>query len=211
MIQWLAQMIFGETKNMWNAYSLDEWPWDGILAYILAFNLLQWMKRNQQNFPYFFVKCCLWLYSKDNFPCSRWRKLCQNDDITVSLNISFTSINNEVTLSHYCDIKMSAMATQITGVSVVCSTVCPVTDQRKQQSSAPLAFVRGIRWWPVVFPTQNASNAENVSIWWRHHYLVSMLLCDVTNNWLEIHLHNVWEYLTMQIVGLSCTKFNRKW
>ena len=41
-------------------------------------------------------------------------------------------------------------------------------DQRKNQSSAPLAFVRNP---PVTgeFPTQRASNAENVSIWWHHH------------------------------------------
>ena len=30
------------------------------------------------------------------------------------------------------------------------------------------------------FPTQMASNAENVSIWWRHHdYCLSCLLCSV--------------------------------
>ena len=44
---------------------------------------------------------------------------------------------------------MSAMASQITGASVVCSTVCSGADQRKHQSSASLAFVRestGQRW-----------------------------------------------------------------
>ena len=41
------------------------------------------------------------------------------------------------------------MASQITGVSGVCSTVCSGEDQRKQQSSASLAFVRGIHRWPV--------------------------------------------------------------
>ena len=40
-------------------------------------------------------------------------------------------------------------------------------DEGKHQSSAWLAFVRGIHPWPV-FPAQIASNAENVSIWWRH-------------------------------------------
>ena len=45
------------------------------------------------------------------------------------------------------------------------STVYSDADQRKHQSSASLAFV------PVFseFPSQSASNAENVSIWWRHH------------------------------------------
>ena len=47
---------------------------------------------------------------------------------------------------------MSAMATQITGVSIVCSAVCSGGDQRKHQSSASVDFVRGINRWPVKFP-----------------------------------------------------------
>ena len=39
---------------------------------------------------------------------------------------------------------MSAMASQITRVSIVCSTVGSGTDQRKHQNSASLAFVQGI-------------------------------------------------------------------
>ena len=59
------------------------------------------------------------------------------------------------------------MASQITGVSIVCSTVGSGADQRKHQSSASLPFVQG----PVTgeFPAQKSSKAENVSIWWRHH------------------------------------------
>ena len=44
---------------------------------------------------------------------------------------------------------MSAMASQITGVSSVYSTVCSGADQRKHQSSVSLAFVRGIHQGPV--------------------------------------------------------------
>ena len=61
-----------------------------------------------------------------------------------------------------CDIIMTAKVSQITGVSIVCSTICSGADQRKHQSSASLAFARGI-------PSQRASNAENVSILWRPH------------------------------------------
>ena len=50
---------------------------------------------------------------------------------------------------HYSDVKMSAMASQITSVSSNCSTVCWGADQRKHQSSASLAFVRGILQWPI--------------------------------------------------------------
>ena len=47
---------------------------------------------------------------------------------------------------------MSAMASQITGISIVYSTVCSGADQRKHPSSATLAFVRGIHRWPVNSP-----------------------------------------------------------
>ena len=72
---------------------------------------------------------------------------------------------------HYSDVIMSAMASQITGVLIVCLNVCSFPDQRKHQSSMSLAFFRGIHRCQVTgeFPTQRASNAEDVPIWWRHH------------------------------------------
>ena len=54
-----------------------------------------------------------------------------------------------VIIYHYSDIIMRTMTFQITSVSIVCSTFCSGPDQRKHQSSASLAFVRGIQWWPV--------------------------------------------------------------
>ena len=53
---------------------------------------------------------------------------------------------------HYSDVIMYVIAFQITGVSSVCSTVCSGTDQRNHQSSASLAFVRGIHRWSVDSP-----------------------------------------------------------
>ena len=53
---------------------------------------------------------------------------------------------------HFSDVMMSAMESQITGISIVCSIVCSGVDQRKHQSSASLAFVRGIHRWPLVSP-----------------------------------------------------------
>ena len=50
---------------------------------------------------------------------------------------------------HYSNVIMGAMTSQLTGVSIVYSTVCLGADQRKHQSSASLAFVRGIHRWPV--------------------------------------------------------------
>ena len=70
---------------------------------------------------------------------------------------------------HYGDVIMSTIASQITSVSIVYSTVC-VQAEIKENIKAP-------RHWPLFrnspktgeFPAQRASNAEKVSIWWRHH------------------------------------------
>ena len=55
-------------------------------------------------------------------------------------------------LLHYSDFIMSAMASQITSLTIVTLTVYSGGDQRKHQSSASLAFVRGIHRWPVNSP-----------------------------------------------------------
>ena len=47
---------------------------------------------------------------------------------------------------------MGAMVSQITSLTTVYSTVNSGADQRKHQSSASLAFVRGIHRWPVNSP-----------------------------------------------------------
>ena len=57
-----------------------------------------------------------------------------------------------LSLNHYNDVIMSTMASQITGVSIACSTVGSGEDQTKHQSSASLAFARGIHRWPVNSP-----------------------------------------------------------
>ena len=61
-------------------------------------------------------------------------------------------VNLMLTKPQYSGVIMSAMASQITDVSVVYSPACSDKDQRKYQSSASLAFVRGIHRWPVNSP-----------------------------------------------------------
>ena len=79
---------------------------------------------------------------------------------------------------HYNDVIMGAMASQITSLTVVYSIVYSTADQRKHQSSASLAFVRGIH-----IPGTNGQQRGNVSIWWRHHVvcvtrtLVQVMTC----------------------------------
>ena len=76
-------------------------------------------------------------------------------------------------------VKMGAMAHQITSLTIrsIHSTVC---SERRHQSSASQAFVGEFN---GEFPAQRVSNAENVSIWWRHHDLAA------TNNWRRQWVH----------------------
>ena len=65
---------------------------------------------------------------------------------------------------------MGSIASQITSLTIVFSTVYSDADQGKHQSFAPLTGIcEGKSLGTGEFPAQMASYAENVSIWWRHH------------------------------------------
>ena len=79
-----------------------------------------------------------------------------------------SSWKNSRNLFHYDDVIMTTTASQITSLAVVYSIF--IQAPIKENIKAP-------RHWPFCgefagtgeFPAQRASNAENVSIWWRHH------------------------------------------
>ena len=93
---------------------------------------------------------------------------------------------------------MSAMASPITSLTIVYSTVYSGADQRKHKSSASLAFVRGIHRWPVNSP-QGASNAEHVSIWWR------LMIQREIDRWNEHWIDD-----KMQLQLILCHKIKNK-
>ena len=74
--------------------------------------------------------------------------------------------------SHYNDVIMGVMASQMTSLTCVYSTVYSSVNQRKHQSSASLAFVRGIHRgqvnsphkWPV---TRKMFPFDDVIMTWR--------------------------------------------
>ena len=73
-------------------------------------------------------------FSPYNYSISAWRTW--GEDIII----------------HYNSVIMSAMAYQITSLTIVYSTVYSGADQRKHQSYVSLAFVRGIHRWLVNSP-----------------------------------------------------------
>ena len=66
--------------------------------------------------------------------------------------------------NHYSDAIMSAMACQMTGISIVYWNVSSGADQRKHQSSASLAFMRGIHRWQLNSPYKGAATRKMFSL-----------------------------------------------
>ena len=131
---------------------------------------------------------------------SIWRyfSLCQYDDISLyeyitNRNISmwfwYASVRDysvllelifwfvwelpyQIVRRHYGDVKMGAIASQITSLTIVYSTVYSDADQKKTSKLRVTGLCAGNSPGTGEFPAQMASNAENVSIWWRHHGIV---------------------------------------
>ena len=68
---------------------------------------------------------------------------------------------------HYNDVTMGEMASQVTSLTIVYSAVYMGADQRKHQSPASLAFVRGIHRGPVNSPHKWPITRKMFP--WRHH------------------------------------------
>ena len=74
--------------------------------------------------------------------------LQQSPRIVLCLRVGY--INNSIL--HYSDVIMGEMASQITSHPIVYLSVYSGADERKNKSSASLAFVRWIHRWPVNSP-----------------------------------------------------------
>ena len=103
-------------------------------------------------------------------------------------------------LWHYNDVIMGAIASQITSLTIVYSTVYSDADKRKHQSPASLAFVRGIHRgpvnsphkWPVTrkmlpFDDVIMETCEYASILVHTLCTIVILYGNIWKQWLEIH------------------------
>ena len=127
--------------------------------------------------------------------------MCNISDLeqqTIHIFLQWATRSNNVFLleafcTHYGDVIMGAIASQITSLTIVYPTVYSDADQRKHIRSASLAFVRGIHRGPV--NSQMASNAVNVSIWWRHHEIccvVTSMNCLNLKRWYQARESHLW-------------------
>ena len=77
-----------------------------------------------------------------------------------SRSVTYTSLDDSI--SHYIDVIMTTMASQITSLTVVYSIVYSDADR-------VTGHFAGNSPGTGEFPAEMASYVENVSIWWRHH------------------------------------------
>ena len=134
--------------------------------------------------------------------------------ILTQISHGFVRINNMAALvqimahaeqairhHHYDDVRMGAIASQITSLTIVYSIVYSDADQRKHQSSASLAFVRVIHRGPVNFPhkwpvTRIMFPLDDV-IMLNHffQFMISLLSPNIQVIWYTTQVHNSPTYL----------------
>ena len=74
------------------------------------------------------------------------------DPFELSPQTTLVNVTHKYIWEHYSDVIMGRIASQITGLTIVYSTIYSDADQRKHQSSASLAYVWGIHRGPVNSP-----------------------------------------------------------
>ena len=102
---------------------------------------------------------------------------------------------------------MNKVASQITSVSIVCSTVSSDTYQRKHQRSASLAFVRGIHRWLVNSPHQRPITRKMhpfddvIMEWWNVPYTVPVTGMETIVTRTRLH------YIRDNLVPGICSRY----
>ena len=113
-------------------------------------------------------------------------------------------------LFHYNDVKMSVMASQITSLAIVYSTVYSGTDERKHQRTASLAFVRGIQQWPVNSPHKSSVTQKKFLF---DHVIMSALYCYLNDYRLIIswtYRRHIWMKSLSKFGHFRFREFNWK-
>ena len=110
---------------------------------------------------------------------------------------------SRVKITHYCHVITGAMSSQITSLTSVYLTVYLSAYQRKYQSSASLAFVRGIHRWTVNSPHKCQWRGKcfhlMTSSWWRK------LKCIYGKNFVKRILERPGEQATTLLAKMVVT------
>ena len=100
-------------------------------------------------------------------------------------------------VTHYGDVIMDTMASRITSITIVYSTLYSGADQRQHQSSASLAFVQGIHREPV-----NSLNKWPVT---RKMFPFDDVIMQWQNSIPEMRMLSSWHHPISEINMVPCT------
>ena len=111
------------------------------------------------------------------------------------------------------DVIMGTMASQITGISIVCWYVCSGADQRKLQGSASPAFLRGIHRGPVVsphkgpvtgkiFPFDDVIISPNRRLISARLLLIDLVATNFSELWIKIQQFS-WKRIDLEMVSVN--------
>ena len=123
----------------------------------------------------------------------------------MSWSISIRSF--AIVVQNYHDVIMGAMASQITSLTIVYSTVYSSADRRKYKSSTSLAIVRGLHRWPVNSPHKGPATRKmfpfddvimkfggNFICWHLFcHWMTRQLCCCVLGKSFYRYIHPEWK------------------
>ena len=112
---------------------------------------------------------------------------------------------------HYNDVIMGAISSQITSLTIAYSTVYSDADQRKHQSSASLAFVRGIHRRPVNSPhkwplSRKMFPLDDVIMMMPHRLPENYRFGLYMNNWWQIQ----WNIIFIWNISYSSSMSTRQ-
>ena len=140
--------LFTSTNCEWNQLTVSliatvlspRLPYNG---HVGASDMLSWIISFRSHFQTWSCKVCVckvWWWYLDWL--RGYRPYIHSKLQPFWAHAAPSSVHN---LMHYIDVIMTTMTSQITSLTVVYSIVNSGADQSKHQSSASLAFVRGIR------------------------------------------------------------------
>ena len=149
---------------------------------------------------------CMWIYVSLmkmylKMPSVKWQLFCLSNfawtsygnwapmikiQSSLNQNVNIFFEVNPFANVYAITVKTNTMASQITGILTVCSILCSGAHQRKCQSSASLAFVRGIHQSPADSPHKGPVMQELFPVddvimptlkYWGLNNLIDILKC----------------------------------
>ena len=177
-------------RTMFSVYAYDKWS---IMSFIPSVEAMvkvimgsryvcwwDWILLDELNMKWALVGCKIrYLFS-----------------VVRLLNLKrYTVVKESLNITRYSDVIMGGMASQISGFSIVCSTVCSDADQRKHLSSASLAFVRVIYWSSLDCPNKGQWRGKCTHLmslsWILKQYINKSLQCPQPSACLSsiYHIH----------------------